>query len=188
MIADPNARKYSEDFKTFLEEVKADINKAYDLYDALRELGYFDKTRDALSRPLPVAGDGVTDIIWACIDDAQKEWDFQAYLKDEDLVMTEPGRSAYLMQRLINHLANILDLARLQGRATDDAREKERAYARGIKDAARWLAAQASALRKLDREPEKREAFVEAHNAILTMLPKEPATEDAPGETDGMPG
>lgn len=49
----------------------------------------------------------------------------------------------------------------------DDAFERGRRA--GLKDAARWCGRQASALKRLGREDEKRKAFVEAHNTILAM-------------------
>ena len=75
---------------------------------------------------------------------------------------------ALALARMDVNRANVSDV---------DFTAQDAIYARGIEDAAKWLAAQANALRKLDREPEKREAFIEDHNAIRALLPKHPATE-----------
>ena len=47
---------------------------------------------------------------------------------------------------------------------------REQGLREGLERAANWCGRQASALAKLDREPEKHAAFAEARNAILNMI------------------
>ena len=55
------------------------------------------------------------ETFWECVDEAQKEWDFQASLKDEDWKEehSEVYKKAYLNQRLIIQLNTILLLRRM---------------------------------------------------------------------------
>jgi hypothetical protein len=53
-------------------------------------------------------------LLWRVIAEAQTEWDMQAQLPDgEPASMSQVGREAYLQQRLLNKLYNIIQIAGL---------------------------------------------------------------------------
>ena len=57
----------------------------------------------------------IEETLWDCIDSAQKEWDFQESLTDDmwKEEHSEVYKKAYLSQRLIIHLNDILLLRRM---------------------------------------------------------------------------